>query len=92
MFQIVFKREAVNDLKRIKRYHAVAILDAIESHLTGEPERITRGTIKRLRGKQQATFRLRVGEFRVFYDVIDDRVEILRILHKSETATFYQGQ
>jgi len=92
MFQIVLKPEAVRDLKRIKRYHAAAILDAIGRHLSQEPERITRGSIKRLRGQQQATFRLRVEEYRVFYDVVEKRVEILRILHKSETSRFYSTQ
>ena len=90
MFRIQFMPEAANDLRRIKRYHAAAIVDAIERRLAQEPERITRGSIKRLRGPQHATFRLRVGNYRIFYDVREDRVEILRILHKSETGSFYQ--
>jgi addiction module RelE/StbE family toxin len=90
MLRIQFKPEAVNDLKRIRRYHAAAIVDAIERHLTEEPERITRGSIKRLRGRQQATFRLRIADYRVFYDVGEDRVEIVRILHTAETRSFYQ--
>jgi len=90
MFKIVFKREAVRQLKKIKRYHTRAILDAIESHLGEEPEKATRTSIKRLRGRQQATFRLRVQDYRVFYDVIEDRVEIVQILHKSETRLFYE--
>jgi addiction module RelE/StbE family toxin len=90
MFRIEFKPLAVKDLKKIKRYHASVILDAIERHLTQEPERITRGSIRRLRGQQQTTFRLRVGEYRVFYDVQEDRVEIVRIFHKAETTNFYK--
>jgi mRNA-degrading endonuclease RelE of RelBE toxin-antitoxin system len=31
-----------------------------------------------------------VGDYRVFYDVMDDRVEIVQILHKSETPAFYK--
>jgi mRNA interferase RelE/StbE len=90
MFQIEFKPQAVKDLKKIKRYHATVIVDAIERHLAQEPERITRGSIRRLRGQQQTTFRLRVEEYRVFYDVREDRVEIVRILHKAETTNFYK--
>ena len=89
MFRIEFKPQALTDLKRIKRYHATAIVDAIERHLAEEPERIARGSIRRLRG-QQTTFRLRVGEYRVFYDVREARVEIVRIFHKAETTTFYK--
>ncbi|MFQ5684254.1 MAG: type II toxin-antitoxin system RelE/ParE family toxin [Candidatus Binatia bacterium] len=92
MFAIVFKPEALRKIKRLKRYHAVAILDAIEVHLRAEPEKTSRGSIKRLRGKQQTTFRLRVQDYRVFYDVIEDRVEIIQILHKSETEDFYKEE
>jgi len=90
MFRIEFKPQAVRDLKKIKRYHATAIVEAIERHLAQEPERITRGSIRRLRGQQQTTFRLRAGEYRVFYDVQEERVEVVRILHKAETRGFYR--
>lgn len=67
-------------------------MDAIERYLREEPERASQTSIKRLRGQQQTTFRLRVGDYRVFYDVVEDRVEIVQILHKSETESFYQGE
>jgi len=72
----------------MKRYYAAAILDSIERHLREEPERASRSSIKRLRGHQESVFRLRVGDYRVFYDVLEDRVEIVQILHKSETPAF----
>jgi mRNA-degrading endonuclease RelE of RelBE toxin-antitoxin system len=52
----------------------------------------THGSIKRLRGLQQATFRLRVQDYRIFYDVTEDRVEIIQVLHKSETPSFYREE
>lgn len=90
MFKIVFRPEARKRLKTMKRFYAVAILEAIERHLGEEPEKISRTSIKRLRGHQQTVFRLRVGDYRVFYDVIEDRVEIVQILHKSQTPLFYK--
>ena len=39
--------------------------------------------IKRLRGMSQPQYRLRVGEIRVFYDVIEESIEILAIVKKS---------
>ena len=92
MFRILFKPSAIQRLKRMRRFDAVAIVDSIERHLSGEPERAAKGTIKRLRGRQETTYRLRVGDYRVFYDVIDDRVEVSQILHKSETAAFYKKE
>jgi mRNA-degrading endonuclease RelE of RelBE toxin-antitoxin system len=89
MFEIIFKPVAIGQLKKMKRYYAGIVVDAIERHLSEEPEK-THGSIKRLRGKQEAIFRLRVQDYRVFYDVVEDRVQIIQILHKSETPSFYQ--
>ena len=75
----------------MKRFQAAAILGAIERHLREEPEKASRTSIKRLRGHQETTFRLRV-DYRVFYDVIEDRVEIVQVLHKSETPSFYRKE
>lgn len=90
MFRIVLRPAARRRLKRMRRFDAVMIVDAIERHLSEEPERTSRTSIKRLRGEQDATFRLRVQEHRVFYDVVEDRVEVIQILHKSETPDFYR--
>lgn len=48
----------------------------------------SRNRIKRLRGLEQPQYRLMVGEFRVFYDVTHDTVEILAIVAKSEAAAW----
>jgi mRNA-degrading endonuclease RelE of RelBE toxin-antitoxin system len=92
MFRIVFKPLAIQRLKRMRRFDAVAVVESIERHLSVEPERATQGAIKRLRGRQETTYRLRVRDYRVFYDVIDDRVEVVQILHKSETTSFYRKE
>jgi mRNA-degrading endonuclease RelE of RelBE toxin-antitoxin system len=89
MFEIVFRPLAIKQLRKIKRYYAGIIVNAIERHLSEEPEK-THGSIKRLRGRQDATFRLRVQNYRVFYDVAEDKVEIIQVLHKLETPSFYQ--
>ena len=46
--------------------------------------------MKRLRGTQDATYRLRVGEHRVFYDVVEDQVIVTAVLRKHETVGFYR--
>lgn len=48
--------------------------------------------IKRLRGHQDATYRLRVGDFRVFYDVAGETVTVVTVLHKRDTETFYRKE
>lgn len=92
MFEVVVAPAALRQLRRLRRIDCVGILNAIETHLRYEPERPTRTTIKRLRGLQDATYRLRVGDFRVFYDVEGQTVTIVAVLHRSKTEAFYRKE
>ena len=76
----------------MRRVDAVAILDALERYLSYEPDRPTRSRIRRLRGRQDATYRLRVGEYRVFYDVGKSVVTVVAVLHKRDAAAFYREE
>lgn len=89
MFEIAVQPAALKQLRRLRRVDAVAILDALDRYLRQEPDRPTRSRIKRLRGQQDATYRLRVGEYRVFYDIGKNVVTVVAVLHKRDTAPFY---
>ncbi len=91
---MILKPNAIRDLDRLRKYDATWISDTIERHLTREPQNTSRGRIKRLRGQQAADYRLRVGDYRVFYtvDVEAFAVFVLRVLHKEETAEFYREE
>ena len=58
----------------------------MEKHLRSEPTKTSKSRIKRLRGMRQPQYRLLVGAQRVFYDVRDDRVEVLAIVPKPRAA------
>ena len=90
MFRIVVLPKAAVQIARLRRLDAVAILNSIETHFRFEPERTSRSSIKRLRGRQDATYRLRAGQHRVFYDVQGRQVAVVAVLHKSETHAFYR--
>lgn len=92
MFRIVVRPRAADQIRRLRRVDAVAILDALETHLRHEPERLGRSRIKRLRGSGAATYRLRVGDYRVFYDVAEAEVVVIAVLHKRQTAEFYREE
>lgn len=91
--EIVLKPSAIRDLDRLRRFESPALVDAMEKFLTHEPTKESKSRIKRLRGLQRTDYRLRVGDYRVFYsvDAARGRVEVLRVLHKSQTAEFYEG-
>ncbi len=84
-FDIILAPEAVQDFKRLKAAQKTTVKAALEAHLRHQPTLLSRSRIKRLRGLSRPQYRLRVGSLRVFYDVIDDTVEVLAIVPKPET-------
>lgn len=77
MYTIEFSARAEQDLKWFKKSAQSEILDEIEAQLRYEPAVETRNR-KRLRPNQTAEWELRMGRFRVFYDV-DKVVRIVAI-------------
>jgi mRNA-degrading endonuclease RelE of RelBE toxin-antitoxin system len=74
VFEIRFAGGVEEDLKKIRAYHRTQILDAIEKQLTHTPEAPTRNRklLENLIPPWEsiaAIWELRVGEYRVFYDV-----------------------
>ena len=86
--EIIFAQEAVQDFKRLSARNRSIVRDAIEKHLRYEPEKTGKSRKKRLRGIRRPQYRLRVGEIRVFYDVVGKDVEILAIIPKSKAMAW----
>lgn len=91
-YEVFLKPSAVDDLDGLRKYDATQIADAIETCLTHEPAKVSKSRIKRLRGVSNPDYRLRVGDYRVFYNVDEDlhRVEVLRVMHKDQTKSYYE--
>jgi mRNA interferase RelE/StbE len=89
-YEILFAPEAVQDLRRLSARDRSPVRDAIEEHLRHEPDRTGRSAIKRLRGVSRPQYRLRVGEIRVFYDIIGQEVEVLGIVRKSQASIWLE--
>jgi mRNA-degrading endonuclease RelE of RelBE toxin-antitoxin system len=87
-YEILFAPEAVEDFRALKASVAATARDALEAHLRHEPEKVSRSRIKRLRGLSKPQYRLRVGEVRVFYDVVGRTVEVLAVVAKSEAESW----
>ncbi len=67
-FEIEFTPEALADLKALKKNDQGYIVDAIEAQIRQEPAGRTRNR-KRLRPNDVAAWELRIGRFRVLYNV-----------------------
>lgn len=83
--RILLAQQAVRDLRRLRAHDQAAVRAAIEKHLRHEPKRTSKSRIKRLRGIKKPEYRLRVGDVRVFYDVVGDEVHILAIISKPDS-------
>jgi len=88
-YSVVFTENAAKDLDKIKKFYARQITRRIETVLLQRAEDVTRSSVKKLRGFE-SLYRLRIGEYRVFYQVQSDEVTILRILSKDEEDEFYK--
>ncbi len=80
-YRIEWKPSALRELKRIDRQVTPRIIQAVE-RLADDP--FTVG-VRKLRTTQH-TYRLRVGEYRVLYEVVEDgpAVVIVRVRHRGD--------
>ena len=89
-YSVILAPEAVNDFKRLSAGERSKIRKTIEIHLRHEPAKISKSRIKRLRGISRPEYRLRVDEFRIFYDIKENEVEILAIVPKSKASKWLE--
>jgi mRNA-degrading endonuclease RelE of RelBE toxin-antitoxin system len=77
--RIVWTGPAKADVRRIDRDTAMRILAALDRFArTGE------GDVKHLQDIEPPEFRLRVGDYRLFFVNIADALEVRRVLHRRE--------
>jgi mRNA-degrading endonuclease RelE of RelBE toxin-antitoxin system len=74
VFDIEFTDEAIDDLRGFRKFDQERIITGIEKQLSTQPMMASRNR-KPLRPNQLSEWELRIGEFRVFYDV--DAVQAL---------------
>jgi mRNA-degrading endonuclease RelE of RelBE toxin-antitoxin system len=93
MYQIEFTPEALEDLKWFRKFDQEEIADGIEDKLSYEPTVKTRNR-KELRPNDVAGWELRLGKFRVFYNVEEETltVSIEAIGFKVGNMLFIRGE
>ena len=77
MYSLEFLPAAIKDLKKIDKLHQKQIKVKIE--LLAKDPSFLKPNIKVLQGKYHGLCRLRVGNYRVVFQVIDEKVVILII-------------
>ncbi len=85
MYELVISKQAIKDLHVLPKTAVIKITRAIEA-LRIEPR--PRGCIK-LKGKAEYLWRIRIGQYRVIYD-IQDKVRIVEIREIGDRKDIYQ--
>ena len=93
-YRVLLAPEAAEDLRRLRAYDRARLRDELKK-LGGEPTTVGRSRIKRLRGMRKPQYRLRLGDVRVFYDVVEGpepTVEVLAIVSKKEARVWLERE
>jgi len=90
-YRIRIVEDADAELCAVPVFYRRQIAKAIAELLGAEPDLESRSRIKRLIQPAASVYRLRVGDYRVFYDVEGDTVTVLHIRHKDDTSALYGG-
>ena len=82
MFALEFVKSAFKELSRLERGVQRKILERIELLRENPFEPRPKVDIAPVKGEKMRLYRLRVGEYRVFYAVEGEKVIILRVEHR----------
>jgi mRNA interferase RelE/StbE len=80
-YQIEWKRSAIKELEKLPRPMISKIVSAV-GNLSSNP--YPQG-VRKLVGSED-TYRIRIGDYRVLYNIIDNRliIEIIRVGHRKD--------
>ena len=77
-YEVIVKSKATKDLRKIPKLDATRIADKLEmaaSDLSGDIKRLTNHTPE---------YRLRVGQYRVLFEIEGTDLVVYRVLHRKE--------
>ena len=76
--QAVYTKQSLRDLKSIPKQTAARIIEKIEAYADDKPADVKRLTL------HEPGWRLRVGEYRVLFDLEGSRLTIYRVKHRKQ--------
>ncbi len=93
MFKVEFTPEAVEDMRLLRKYERIRVIEEIENQLVHQPAQETRNR-KRLRPNKVAEWELRADKFRIFYDIDKENkvVKIEAVGYKKGSRLFIHGE
>src|SRR5437667_11824189 len=91
---IEYTQQATEDLDALRHFDQKKIIDGIDRHLQYDPTKTSRSRIKLMNQPFWSQYRLRVDDYRVYYDVDEPNqlVTILRVVEKGQAMTPAEGE
>ncbi|MDP3259482.1 MAG: type II toxin-antitoxin system RelE/ParE family toxin [Thermodesulfovibrionales bacterium] len=87
-FKVVFSPAAQHDVEKLEIGIALQLAKDVRNYLEISPFPFGKTRIKRLTGFEPPLYRLRSGDFRVYYRIYQKEVAILAITHKKDSEKF----
>ncbi len=78
-YKITYKKSVIKDLKKIDKTDLKRLITKIEKELSKKPE-----SCPALKGDFVGLRKLRVGNYRIIYAILNKEVLILRVGHRKE--------
>ena len=93
-YEVVITADSQADMAALRAYDLRIVVKAIEDHLTHQPKQVSRSRIRKLTRPAISQYRLRVRDYRVYYDVDDEdkRVIVLQVYEKGRSTTPHGGR
>jgi len=87
-FNVIFSVAAQREIEKLEIEDALQLTKAIKHYLEQSPLPFGKSRIKRLTGFDPPLYRLRSGDFRVYYQIVSNDVVILAITHKKDSERY----
>ena len=87
-YEVLFHAEFEDDLRRVPRNMSGRILDAIVERLGSAPNRYG----QRLRQSLRGHWKMRVGDYRVVYEIVGRTVRVYGVMHRRDVYTRIEGR
>ena len=84
-FKVIFSPSAQKEIESLETDAALQLAKDIKSYLESSPLPFGKTRIKKLTGFKPPLYRLRSGEFRVYYRIISGEVIILTVTNKKDS-------
>lgn len=89
-YEIRYSAVAVQQLRKLRAVGRSASLEEVARILAVNPTLESKARVKLLRQPAPTQFRLRVGEYRIFYDVENEAVNIIQVLDKQGAIRYLE--